>query len=139
MSTTYKSALVHRIVAAQTLGRPLLPGEVVHHIDGNGENNEPSNLQVMQKGDHGRLHRTNAHPAICDDCKSRLAVVKGKCNRCHQKALRAAFRLANPRTTHDNRGLTCSQCHERPAIALGLCNRCYQKSRSGRINAKIAG
>jgi hypothetical protein len=41
----YKS--IHRIVAAEKLGRPLLPGEVVHHIDGNKKNNDPTNLMVL--------------------------------------------------------------------------------------------
>lgn len=37
----------HRIVAEQKIGRALLPGEVVHHIDGNIRNNSPSNLMVF--------------------------------------------------------------------------------------------
>lgn len=37
----------HRVVAQQVLGRPLLPGEVVHHIDGDKQNNAPANLEVL--------------------------------------------------------------------------------------------
>lgn len=38
---------VHRLVAEQKLGRPLLPGETVHHIDGDKLNNDPSNIAVL--------------------------------------------------------------------------------------------
>ena len=46
----------HRIVAEEMLGRPLLPEEVVHHIDHDKTNNDPSNLQIMTRADHARLH-----------------------------------------------------------------------------------
>lgn len=46
----------HRVVAEEMLGRPLVRGEIVHHIDGNKHNNAPSNLQVMTQADHLRLH-----------------------------------------------------------------------------------
>lgn len=46
----------HRVVAEQVLGRPLQPGEIVHHIDGNKHNNDPSNLMVMTQNDHAREH-----------------------------------------------------------------------------------
>jgi len=38
----------HRLVAEKQLGRVLFPNEVVHHIDGNKENNQPENLEVFQ-------------------------------------------------------------------------------------------
>ena len=47
----------HRVVAEQILGRPLLKGEVVHHIDGNKRNNHPDNLMVFpSQAEHARWH-----------------------------------------------------------------------------------
>lgn len=46
----------HRIVAEQMLGRPLRRDEIVHHKDGNKQNNNPSNLEVMTQSEHARLH-----------------------------------------------------------------------------------
>ena len=47
----------HRVIVEQILGRPLAPGEVVHHIDGNKQNNNPDNLMVLQnQALHAALH-----------------------------------------------------------------------------------
>ena len=46
----------HRVIAEQKIGRPLVRGEIVHHIDGNKHNNAPDNLQVMTQADHLRHH-----------------------------------------------------------------------------------
>lgn len=54
----------HRLVMAEMLGRALLPGETVHHIDGDRSNNDPSNLQLRQ-GNHG-----NGIVLTCADCGS---------------------------------------------------------------------
>ena len=40
--------LEHRLVMERKLRRYLLPHEVVHHKDGNPENNSPENLEVFQ-------------------------------------------------------------------------------------------
>jgi hypothetical protein len=51
-------AYEHRIVASKKLGRTLGDNEIVHHVDGNTLNNDPSNLEVV-KGifSHAFLHR----------------------------------------------------------------------------------
>lgn len=43
----------HRLVMEEVIGRYLLPNEVVHHIDGNKLNNDPSNLRLFESnGEH---------------------------------------------------------------------------------------
>ena len=47
----------HRVVAEQILGRPLNPGEIVHHIDNNKLNNSPENIFVFpSQKEHAKFH-----------------------------------------------------------------------------------
>lgn len=48
--------LVHRLVMAKKLGRPLHKGEVVMHIDGNKINNNPDNLMIGDSETNSRQH-----------------------------------------------------------------------------------
>lgn len=74
----------HRKVAREQLGRELLPGEVVHHIDGDGKNNDPNNLVVITASEHSRVH----HPRLAGPCfvkgcdRERYAL--GMCSRHYQ-------------------------------------------------------
>jgi hypothetical protein len=55
----------HRIIMSWMLGRELLPGETVHHKDGDRTNNDPSNLELWVR----------QHPAgmsHCPHCGRRL-------------------------------------------------------------------
>lgn len=46
----------HRLIMEAHLGRQLEQWEHVHHIDGNGFNNDISNLEILDCKEHGRRH-----------------------------------------------------------------------------------
>lgn len=61
----------HRRVAAEKLGRPLKPGEVVHHEDDDPRNNEPDNVRVFASQTehmvyHHYLRREEVQPHLFD-------------------------------------------------------------------------
>jgi hypothetical protein len=55
----------HRIVMEKVLGRKLKKGEVVHHIDRNKKNNDPSNLQLFaSQREHIKAHLKDGNGKI---------------------------------------------------------------------------
>lgn len=51
----------HRVIMAQYIGRKLEPWEVVHHINGNTQDNRIENLEIQKWDEHTVAHHSNAH------------------------------------------------------------------------------
>ena len=47
---------LHRVLVENRIGRLLLGGEVVHHVDCDKTNNADSNLELLTRASHSQLH-----------------------------------------------------------------------------------
>ena len=85
--------LAHRIVAENKEGRILSVKEHVHHINGDGHDNRPENLQVLSASTHTSMHaqerfkKTFIHFS-CDTCNGD---VKIRSNQPHRLAAKKHF------------------------------------------------
>jgi|SRR5215475_1533321 len=53
----HKRSRVYRTMATQMIGRPLMKGEDVHHINMDWKDNRPQNLVVVSRKKHSDLHK----------------------------------------------------------------------------------
>lgn len=69
--------LEHRLKMEEKLGRPLLSSEVVHHVDGNKQNNHIDNLELFQNN-AAHLAKTLSKrcPKWSESGKKKLAMVR---------------------------------------------------------------
>lgn len=85
----------HRIVMERILGRPLKTKELVHHKNGNGLDNRPANLELVDRGHHNGIHhglpdRWARLYGCCIECGETTSkhVSRGLCSRCYQRKRR---------------------------------------------------
>jgi hypothetical protein len=79
-----ESMPMHRYVAEKALGRSLKNGEVVHHIDFNKLNNEPTNLVICNQTYHMLVH-ARSNIVFAGGNADKEAVCTG-CNKVRDKA-----------------------------------------------------
>jgi len=63
--------LEHRLIMERLLNRPLWPKECVHHKDHNRQNNDPINLELIERGVHSKHHRQLDAHTFQRDAKGR--------------------------------------------------------------------
>jgi len=54
--TNGKKILAHRYIYQEYINRPLLRGELIHHINGDKSDNRIENLQIMTPKEHSSHH-----------------------------------------------------------------------------------
>ncbi|MCK6475299.1 MAG: HNH endonuclease [Phycisphaerales bacterium] len=80
----------HRLVMETKLGRRLVRGEVVHHVNGDKRDNRPENLELMSSATHSLLHNPQRLPSRkrCKECGAIFTphkAARGKQQTCSRK------------------------------------------------------
>lgn len=134
----------HRLVASEKLGRILERSEIVHHIDRDKLNNDPSNLHVCaSQREHG-IH----HHEVSDEEIRELIVVHGlRTRQLRARGIGNTHRVAriyrelraegHNIPSRERRISHCANGHELTEVTLYVdphgkrcCRICRQKSRS---------
>ena len=88
--------LLHRHVMSIKLGRWLKTEEIVHHIDNNKCNNNPTNLIVVSASEHTHIHRGYRKTAECLSCGKSFDKINSKQKYCSYKCYNIFCKKFNP-------------------------------------------
>jgi predicted nucleic acid-binding Zn ribbon protein len=110
----------HILTAERLIGRRLEKDECVHHLDRDRSNNHPSNLIVILKSQHSKLHRwlDRGAPGCESSCENPLNSGKPKVGEKKQvigipkepKELKHCLSCGNPIVTTANKHYCSSKC-----------------------------
>ena len=105
----------HRAAAQEIIGGELPPGAIVHHINGNRQDNRPENLFICKDhSEHFKIHRQEIALQECGHADWR------KCRYCHQ------YDSPENLVSTGSRGMQHKSCHN-------------QRNRERRANVKAHG
>jgi len=94
-----KNVRKHRQVFMGWLGLKNIPkGQVIHHLDGNKQNNDMNNLMMLSRSEHAKLHsevemelgirkglfkQKYFEPNTCVECEQEIGRYAKRCKRCN--------------------------------------------------------
>lgn len=132
------SMFLHRFIMELVLNRKLLSSEHVHHIDGNGFNNNVENLEVVDGRLHNSFHTTqrnlkhNPDNFKCVSCSgSSKHKALGMCLSCFSKH-RRKIKTKNPckscgKEIGKLKNIINNTCPKCITDKFTNCNTCYRK------------
>lgn len=85
----------HRFVMECALNRQLSGNEVVHHLNGDKQDNRIENLQLISRKEHSSLHVRRVEDTIihltCSICKKKFTRKKNSVNRSRKRGISKAY------------------------------------------------